>query len=630
VTRARWSLTALLIGSAVLYVWDLGAQGWANAFYSAAAQAGSQSWKAFLFGSSDAANSMTVDKPPMSLWPMALSVRMFGLNSWSILVPQALAGVATVALVWDAVRRRFGDSAALIAGVVFALTPAGVAIFRHNNPDALLVLLLVAALWAALRAVDDGRTRWLVLCGVLVGFGYLTKQLAVVLVLPALFIPYLVAGPPTWLRRLWQVGVALTAAVLAGGWWVALVQLWPPDDRPWIGGSQHNSELELTFGYNGIGRISGHEVGAVGLPIEATTKMVHGDAGPGIGRLFQAEQIGQIAWLLLAAAVFLVVLLGWRWRAPRRDAVRASILAWGLWLVMAAAVLSLMAGIFHPYYTVILGPPIAALVGIGVAVCWQRRIQLWAQVTLAAAGVATAVTGYAVLQHLPHYHPWLRWVLVAALVVLLVWLARVDAPWTRRSGSRAVVLTAIVALGLAGPLAYAATTVSHATSGALPSAGPPTISAAAQLATAEFKRSESGAPPVKRGQCSLLQAGTPPPEVVDRLETDADRFTWIAATVGSTCAAGYQLAAGKSVMPLGGFNGSDPAPTRKRFEELVAQLQIHYFIAMTGDHRTDYRPGQHLLTSGKIQQWVQMHFAPIVLGDVTIYDLTAPPRSSVP
>jgi hypothetical protein len=229
---------------------------------------------------------------------MALSVRTFGLNSWSILVPQALAGVATVALVWDAVRRTFGDSAALIAGVVFALTPAGVAIFRHNNPDALLVLLLVAALWAALRAVDDGRTRWLVLCGVLVGFGYLTKQLAVVLVLPALFIPYLVAGPPTWLRRLWQVGVALAAAVLAGGWWVALVQLWPPDDRPWIGGSQHNSELELTFGYNGIGRISGHEVGAVGLPIEATTKMVHGDAGPGIGRLFQAEQIGQIAWLL--------------------------------------------------------------------------------------------------------------------------------------------------------------------------------------------------------------------------------------------------------------------------------------------------------------------------------------------
>jgi 4-amino-4-deoxy-L-arabinose transferase-like glycosyltransferase len=624
VTRARWSLTALLIGSAVLYLWDLGAQSWANAFYSAAAQAGSQSWKAFLFGSSDAANSITVDKPPMSLWPMALSVRVFGLNPWSILVPQALAGVATVALVWDTVRRRFGESAGMAAGLVFALTPVAVAIFRHNNPDALLVLFVVAALWAALRAVDDGRTRWLVLCGVLLGFGYLTKQLVVVLMLPALFVPYLIAGPPTWVRRLRQVALALVVAVVAGGWWVALVQLWPPDDRPWIGGSQHNSELELTFGYNGFGRISGHEVGAVGMPVEPSATKAHYSAGPGIGRLFQEAQIGQIAWLLVAAAVFLVALLAWRWRAPRRDVARASLLAWGLWLIAAAGVLSFMNGIFHAYYTVILGPPIAALVGIGVAVCWERRAQLWAQTTLAAAGAATAVTGYAVLQHFPGYLPWLRWALVVAVAVLLVWLARVDARWTRRPDVHAVVLAAIVALGLAGPLAYAVTTVSHPTSGALPSAGPPTISIAAQMATAEFKRAETGVPPVEEGRCSLLKAGTPPADVIHRLEVDADRFTWVAATVGSTCAAGYQLATEKSVMPLGGFNGSDPAPTRKRFEQLVAEHGIHYFIAMTGDHRTDYRPGGHLLTSGKIQQWVQMHFTPIVLGDVTLYDLTSP------
>ena len=269
VSRARWSLTALLIGSAVLYMWDLGAQGWANAFYSAAAQAGSQSWKAFLFGSSDAASSITVDKPPMSLWPMALSVRAFGLNPWSILVPQALAGVATVALVWDTVRRRFGEAAGLIAGLVFALTPVAVAIFRHNNPDALLVLFLAAALWAALRAVDDGRTRWLVLCGALIGGGYLTKQLVVVLMLPALFVPYLVAGPPV----VDAAGLAGRARrrrrrrlPVAGG--CAMVQLWPVADRPWIGGSQHNSELELTFGYNGFGRISGHEVGGVGMPAD--------------------------------------------------------------------------------------------------------------------------------------------------------------------------------------------------------------------------------------------------------------------------------------------------------------------------------------------------------------------------
>jgi len=624
VSRSRWSLTALLIGSAVLYMWDLGAQGWANAFYSAAAQAGSQSWKAFLFGSSDSANSITVDKPPMSLWPMALSVRVFGLTPWSILVPQALAGVATVALVWDTVRRRFGDVAALTAGLIFALTPVAVAIFRHNNPDALLMLLLVAALWAALRAVDDGRTRWLVLCGVLVGCGYLTKQLVVVVILPALFVPYLVAGPPSWVRRLWQVALALAVAVLAGGWWVALVQLWPADDRPWIGGSQQNSELELTFGYNGFGRISGHEVGAVGAPVETSATLAHGPDGPGLGRLFQAAQIGQIAWLLPAATVFLAALLAYRWRAPRRDVARASVLAWGLWLIPAAGVLSFMAGIFHAYYTVILGPPVAALVGIGVSVCWEHRVQLWAQATLAAAGAATAATGYAVLHHVPHYQPWLRWVLVAAVVVLLVWLMRVDTRWTRRRSVHAVVWVALVVLGLAGPLAYAVTTVAHPMSGALPAAGPPTTLAAAHMAAAEFKRAESGAPAIEEGSCDLMQGGTPRPDVVGRLEVDADRFTWIAATVGSSCAAGYQLATEKPVMPVGGFNGSDPSPSRKQFEQLVAAHHIHYFITLTGDHRADYRPGQHLLSSGKIQQWVQMHFAPIVMGGVTIYDLTAP------
>ncbi|MDT5063914.1 MAG: hypothetical protein QOK02_69 [Mycobacterium sp.] len=626
-TRSRWSLTALLISSAVLYLWDLGAQGWANAFYSAAAQAGSQSWKAFLFGSSDAANSITVDKPPMSLWPMALSVRLFGLNPWSILVPQALAGVAAVALVWDTVRRRFGDVAALIAGVVFALTPVAVVIFRHNNPDALLVLLLVAALWAALRAVDDGCTRWLVLSGVLLGCGYLTKQLVVLLMLPALFIPYLVAGPPSLLRRLWQVAVAMVVAVAASGWWVALVQLWPADDRPWIGGSQHNSELELTFGYNGFGRLSGHEVGAVGVSADSSAPVAHGPDAPGFGRLFQEGQIGQIAWLLPAATVFLVVLLAWRWREPRGDAARASVLAWGLWLISGAGVLSFMEGIFHAYYTVILGPPVAALVGIGVVVCWERRVQVWAQATLAAAGAATVTVGYAVLQHNPHYQPWLRWVLFAAIVVLLVWLMRVDAAWTRRRGVHVIVWAALAVLGLAGPLAYAVTTVSLRASGALPAAGPPSVSAAAHSATAALKRAESGAPPIVEGACSLLTAGTPSADVVARLEVDADRFTWMAATVGSTCAGSYQLATGKPVMPLGGFNGTDPSPTRKRFEQLVAAHAIHYFIAMTGDHRTDYRFGQHLLDSGKIQQWVQTHFAPIVMGSVTIYDLTAAPTS---
>jgi 4-amino-4-deoxy-L-arabinose transferase-like glycosyltransferase len=628
-TRTRWGLAALLTGTAVLYLWDLSATGWANAFYSAAAQAGAQSWKAFLFGSSDPANSITVDKPPMSLWVMSLSVRMFGLSSWSLLVPQALMGVASVALLWDTVRRRFGETAGLAAGLFLALTPVAVVIFRYNNPDALLVLLMIGAVWAVLRAVDDGRTRWLVLCGVLVGCGYLTKQLQVLLVVPALAIPYLIAGPRTLGRRLSQLAVALTAAIGAAGWWVALVQLWPVADRPWIGGSQHNSILELTFGYNGLGRITGNEVGST-----AVTALGREDIGtngapfmrawgePGVGRLFQPAQVGQIAWLLPAALIFAVALLIWCGRAPRRDAARASVLAWGLWLACTAAVFSFMAGIFHPYYTVALAPPIAALTAIGVTICWQRRTQLSAQSVLAAASTATVATGFFVLRHTPHYYPWLRWLLVAAVVVVMVWVLRLGARWTDRRATHSVVLAAAVVLALAGPVVYAATTVARSNSGALPSAGPPTHIFGTNLTAAFMHTSHQGggaSPLTGRGGCNVLDAGRPEPGVLTRLSEDANSYTWVAATIGSSCASGYQLESGHPVMSIGGFNGSDPSPPQDQFERLVVEKKIHYFIAAAAERHPDEA---HLNNSGMIQQWVQRNFAPINIGGTTVYDLT--------
>ena len=181
----RPALLALLAGTGVLYLWDLAASGWANAFYSAAAQAGSTNWEAFFYGSSDAGNSITVDKPPASLWVMSLSVRLFGLSSWSVLVPQALMGVATVGVLYLAVRRVAGPGAGLLAGVAMALTPVAVLMFRVNNPDALLVLLLTLAAYALTRAVEKAGARWLALVGVLVGFAFLTKMLQALLIVPA-------------------------------------------------------------------------------------------------------------------------------------------------------------------------------------------------------------------------------------------------------------------------------------------------------------------------------------------------------------------------------------------------------------------------------------------------------------
>src|SRR5207248_558190 len=203
--------------------------------------------KAFFFGSSDAANFIPVDKPPAALWVMELSARVFGLNAWSILVPQAFEGVAAVGLLYAAVRRWFGAAAGLVAGAVLALTPVAALMFRFNNPDALLVLLLTAATYAALRALEGGRTGWILLSGSLIGTAFLAKMLQAFLIVPVLFAIYVFAGPPGLGRRLWQLALGAAAVVVASGWWVAIVELTPAADRPYIGGSQTNSVLELVF-----------------------------------------------------------------------------------------------------------------------------------------------------------------------------------------------------------------------------------------------------------------------------------------------------------------------------------------------------------------------------------------------
>ncbi len=328
--RPRWArpaTVALLLATAALYLWDLSASGWGNSFYAAAAQAGSESWKAFFFGSSDAASSITVDKTPMSLWVMSLSVRVFGLSSWSILVPQALMGVASVAILARSVRRVTGShGAGLLAGAVLALTPVAALMFRFDNPDALLTLLLVGAAALVVEAPNHPKAlRLLVIAGALVGFAFLTKMLQAFLVLPAFALVYLLESRLAFRRNLVHLLAAFGSMIVAGGWWIAIVELWP-GTRPYIGGSQNDSILELTLGYNGLGRLTGDETGSVG-----------GGGGPGGGqwgstgllRLFGSEIGGQIAWLLPAALLLLVAGLWLRRRASRGDAMRTALWSCG-------------------------------------------------------------------------------------------------------------------------------------------------------------------------------------------------------------------------------------------------------------------------------------------------------------
>jgi 4-amino-4-deoxy-L-arabinose transferase-like glycosyltransferase len=625
--RKEWiALTALLAGTAALYLWNLGAEGWANTYYAGAVRAMTQNWTAFLFGSTDAGNTVTVDKPPASLWVMALSARIFGLSSWSMLVPQALMGVGAVALLYAAVRRVASPAAALLAGGVFALTPIAVLMFRYNNPDALLVLLLVAAAYATVRAIERASTRWIVLAGALIGFAFLAKMLQAFVIIPALALAYLVAAPTGFWRRIRQLLAAGLAVVVAAGWWVAIAELWPASSRPYIGGSENNSVLDLTFGYNGLGRIFGQGGGGRRMEPPAGAEPPPGlEVGPGGGgglggfggaagwsRLFGEQVGGQISWLLPAALVLLVTGLVLTWRTARTDRLRASLLLWGGWTVVTAAVFSFAQGIFHPYYTVALAPGIAALVGIAGVQLWRRRAAWPARITLALIAAGTAAWAVVLLSRTPDLVPWLRWVVIAVAVVAVL------APLVGARGRRLAVVAALAVLltGSVAQVAYAADTITSRHDGGNPTAGPAT----------EFgpgggmrfgpgpdgtRRDDGGGP--RQGGGFGGRGNASDPELVALLQNAGT--TWAAATPSASGSAGLALASDTDVMGIGGFNGGDPAPTLERFQQLVAAGEVRYFIGGGGGG-----PGGR----SEIATWVEENFTSTTVGGWTVYDLTRP------
>ncbi len=464
----RPALLTLLIATAALYLWDLGANGWANSFYSAAVQAGTKSWKAMFFGSSDSSNFITVDKPPAFLWPMEISARIFGLNSWSMLAPQALEGVATVGLVYLSVRRWFSAQAALLGGAVVALTPVAAMMFRYNNPDAMLALLLTGATYATMRGLERAQTKWLVLAGALLGFGFITKMMQAFLILPVMAVVYLLAAPTSWWRRVWQTFLMGVAVVAAAGWWVAIVALTPAADRPYVGGSQNNSILNLIFGYNGFGRITGNESGSVGGRRTAGSMW-----GPtGVTRLFNTEFGNTMSWLLPGALVMGAVLLVVTIRARRTDRERAALLLWGGSLVSIGLVFSLAQGIIHPYYAVALAPPLGALVGIGTMGLWQRRATWAGRLGLAAGLAATVVWSVVLLGRTSDWFPALRpFVAVVGAVGVVAILAL---PLLRNVPRLAIVVVASLGFGaaLAAPLFSTVATAATPHGGAIPSVTP--------------------------------------------------------------------------------------------------------------------------------------------------------------
>ena len=624
---------ALAALAAVVYLFNLTISGYANTYYSAAALAASKSWSAWFFGSFDAANFITVDKPPLATMLMGLSVRLFGLSSWSILLPEALAGVATVALLFVVVRHSFGPIAALIASLVMILTPVAVLIFRYNNPDAILTLLLVAAAWSALRAIESGRLRWIVVTAILVGFAFNAKYLQGFLVVPAFALTWLIAAPVSLRRRVAGLLLAGITLLLASGWWVLAVELIPAAARPFIGGSTNNSAIQLLLGYDGLARIFGGD-GAVG----------GGGGGggfsgaTGILRLFNAEFGGGISWLIPFALIGLVSGLVLRGRAARTDRARAGYLVWGLWLAVHAIVFSFMSGIIHSYYAVALAPAIAALVGAGAVELWGLRERVrFGGIVLAGAILVSAVWSWQLLGRSPDFVPGLGLVVVIVGAIVALILCLPATAELRRTQALAVALG--IGILLAGPLVYTIDTMSTAYSSGDPQPGPAVVADTSQgggngggfggnggNGGGFGGGSGRGTPPsgVGFGGGSGAGLGTAgggtDTALASYLEANKGGTTWIVAMTSAMQAGSLELSTGDSVMAMGGFSGTDPAPSLAQIQAYVASGQLRYVLV----GGTGGGPGGNSTTASAVSAWVTSVGKVVDYGGSsgTLYDLS--------
>jgi 4-amino-4-deoxy-L-arabinose transferase-like glycosyltransferase len=690
---ARPALWAVLILAAVLYSWDLSRNGDANTFYAAAVLSGTESWKAFFYGSLDSASFITVDKPPFAFWVMGISARIFGFNSWSLLLPQAAEGVAAVAVVYAAVRRsvasltgeRGAYAAALIAALALTLTPVVVAIDRDDNPDTMLTLLLALGAWGLLESLRAGRAErghpllWLMLSAVAFGLAFNTKMLEGFIALPALPIVYLFAADGRLrarLGRLLAAGGVLAVITLS---WMTIVDLIPKGSRPYVGSSANDTVWNLAVGYNGFGRITGNT--RAGLPGGGTGagtgaggasgggggafgggggggigEVAHRTTGfgglggqAGIGRMFASTLGGQISWLIPLAAIALIgtlILIG---RRPRTDLARASVLLWGGWLLLEFFVLSYQQGIQHSYYTSAMAPPIAALTGIGAVAFYQayRRRSGWLSLLLPLAIAVTGAWSFVLLRRTPSWNPWLSWTVLGTTVVAVLALAL---GWLRGRGSAAGLgrgglpgaggrgrLFAVVGVAgliaiLAGPAAYALTPLSRAASGTNPVAGPTAggtfggvgagfdfagLGGAASAGARDRggfgggfggepgsgsgrtggygrdRERDTGLGAAGLGAAGLGAAGlgggatraggggggAVSKQLIAYLEAHRDGATWLVAVRGSDAAAAIILQTGGiPVMAMGGFSGSDPAPTLAQLKQYVQEGKLRYVL----------------------------------------------------
>lgn len=580
------AFAGLLIFTAIFYLSNLTINGMANSYYAAAAQAASVDWTAWLFGSLDAANYISVDKPPISMMIMGLFGRVFGFSSWSMLLPHALAGVTTVALVYASVKRWYGTKPGLIAGFVMALTPAAALMFRFNNPDSFLTLFLTASAYSFLRSFEGKKSiLWLSLAGFFTGLAFNTKMLQGLLVLPVMALLYVFFARPKFLTRLWHLSVAAVVSLVSIFWWSVLVWLIPSENRPWVGSTNDNNIWSLIFGYNGFGRFFGSGSG--------------GRGGTGFGgeigllRIFNESFGPNIAWLIPVAIIGGCLVIWLLRRAPRYNKERVGVLFWMGWLAMHSIIFSATKGTIHPYYVVAMAPSVAALVGIGAPYIWQAYLRKSRVAWLLPLAIAVTTTLSLIMLGYNNYWPWLSWIVaICGIIAVAITLFPYNNKkvWIERS----VVILATVS-AIAAPLAFSFSTVATAHSGSIPTAGP-------------------GATAMNNTNNESAQAES---KLVEFLLANQNEATWLAAVNSANDSAPIQLSSGQPVMAIGGFNGRDSVLALDEFKQLVKAGKIRYYVV---SDRGGGRGG-----NSQIAEWAKEFGEKVDYGGAryTVYDLSS-------
>lgn len=600
------TLIVILLAASVLYVWGLADNGWANAYYSAAVQAGLHDPVSYFFGSADWGNSVSVDKPPLSLWIMGLSVRLFGLNTWALLLPQAVMTMGSTFLIYRLARRHLPAYAALLSAAVFATTPITVLLARYNNPDPLMVLLMLSAFYAGIRATESGRVRWLYLVAGFLALGFLAKQLQAFLVLPAIVLIYCLYVRKPWNKRavaLVVAGLLLSAGSLA---LPIAVDLTPPGSRPYVGGSTTNSMRELTLGYNGLDRIMQKEDARSAALTPQEFQGADSDAG--LFRLFNSNYGQESGWLLLPALMVCVVIAA-QAVLRRRSAVKPIFpLGVSAWMVTTYFVLSFMGNSIHSYYTASIAAPLALCIGLGSHMLISSPKSIRWRIGSAAVVVLGAIFSNAMWQLSASYPEAAgRALLMAGLAAGAVLSVPAPFTWVKPAAAWLGIATLLV-----GPLVCSVVTLSNPQQGSNPLSGGLTRSPTSLSRFLEGVKKRNPA-----AVTELVIGVTPSPTLSAYLRNAPPGCTWVAATYPGQTAARFQLDLGRPVMPLGGFAAMDPSPTVGQFKELAQAGRLCYLVVQP-EQLTVPGTSAELLA---IHKWVAENFTAEQIDGVTIYDL---------